>query len=178
LNEDEPVEVSSIRYDSLSINVTNGGPQQNTSLRQDVNNDGSVSTIDALVIINAMGRETFAAEGESIVATRYFTDVKGDQRLSAVDALQVINFLRRTYTGAEGELVAQQLPSNATDLTSESTVSSDDVFADLDDGDNVGWSGDSVSQATLPFVAGSDADDDRDDDDLDLLANDVATLWG
>jgi hypothetical protein len=36
-----------------------------------------------------------------------------------------------------------------------------------------------VSQATLSTgVDGSDADEDDRDDDLDLLANDVATLWG
>ena len=58
LDEDDPVDVSRIRYDSLQIVVGAGGGSidalQNAALPQDVNADGTVSTIDALLIIKNM----------------------------------------------------------------------------------------------------------------------------
>ncbi len=86
--EDDPVPVDRIRYDSLSITVIGLGgegefPRQNTILPPDVNNDGFVTSIDALQVINELSRTQSAAinaEGESVIASRLFTDVNGDKR--------------------------------------------------------------------------------------------------
>ncbi|TWU58816.1 Serine-aspartate repeat-containing protein D precursor [Rubripirellula tenax] len=191
-NEDDPIDVSRIRYDKLVINVgagtvTNPFAFQNPTLAQDVNNDGAVSPIDALLIINAMSRVTSpSGEGEegSATAPSFFADVNGDARVSALDALQVINYLARQSNslraGGEGEsIVAQSLGSTATDLSSD--AASDAVFADL--------SGEALiadTSATGQPVAGSstasaegETTDSNDDsiDVLDLLAGDVSKLW-
>ena len=55
---------------------------------EDVNDDGEVSAVDALVIINAMNRNR---TGES----EMFTDVNDDGEQTALDALRVINRLNR-----------------------------------------------------------------------------------
>ncbi len=179
LDEDDPVEVSRIRYDSLQITVGVGGaPLQNINLPQDVNNDGSVSTIDALLIINTMNRLS-NAEGESISSSHYYTDVNGDDQTSALDALQVINYLTRQQGEQllNAEQIAQPTASNATDLSS----TADAVFAGLEQDDVA-----KVVATDVPTSAASgsisvsasndDADDDQ-DDVLNLLADDVSGLW-
>lgn len=179
LDEDDPVDVSRIRYASLQINVGfNGDAIQNINLPQDVNNDGSVSTIDALLIINTMNRES-NAEGESISSSQYYTDVNGDDKTSALDALQVINYLTRQQGDQllNAEQVAQPVTSNATDLSS----SADAVFAGLqqDDVAKVRATDVPASAASSSIsVSTADSDDDDDDDDvLNLLADDISGLW-
>jgi hypothetical protein len=185
--EDDPVDRNRIRFESLQINVSSGGSfaLQNFSLPQDVNADGSVSPIDALLIINEMSRETPMGEGElegndPIVASRYYTDVNGDQRTSALDALQVINYLKRA-SDSEGlaEQVAVGLPAAASSLSSDDT---DDVFATLNDNEV-----EKIVSTDLPagqasgsvdLVVAQDADEEQDDEILDLLASDVLRLWG
>jgi hypothetical protein len=181
LSQDTPVDVSQIRYDSLQINVSAGAPLQNALLPQDVNNDGTVSAIDALLIINNMSRKANRLEGESVVASSYFLDVNGDERTTAIDALQVINYLslRQQLLSfqAEGEAVAQQLPSTATDLSSDV---SDDVFANLGEGEAAPVAAAaSNAQAGLGSVgvAAGDGDDDDEEGILDLLADDVVGRW-
>jgi len=71
----------------------------------DVNDDGYVSSLDVLKIVNrlnAFGDQTLA-EGELVGgAARQYVDVNGDGLVTPRDALQVINHLNREG-GAEGE---------------------------------------------------------------------------
>ena len=53
----------------------------------DVNADGGVSAVDALMVINSLND---SAEGES---RSVLSDVNGDGQVTALDALQVINYL-------------------------------------------------------------------------------------
>ncbi len=82
-------------------------------LPEDVNNDGFVSPLDALLLINqinALGPRsigTFPSGTDSIPA---FLDPSGSNSLEAQDVLIVINYLNRT-SNAEGEADAQRLPS-------------------------------------------------------------------
>ncbi len=59
---------------------------------EDVNDDGEVSAVDALIIINSMNRNG----GDNDLQ---FTDVNNDGRRSALDALRVINRLGRDRNG-------------------------------------------------------------------------------
>jgi hypothetical protein len=179
LDVDDPVEVSRIRYDSLQINVgVGGGGLQNINLPQDVNNDGSVSTIDALLIINTMNRLS-SAEGESISSSQYFTDVNGDDQTSALDALQVINYLTRQQGDQllNAEQIAQPTASNRTDLSS----SADAVFAGLEQDDVAKLVATDVpasaASGSISVSTSSDDADDDQDDVLSLLADDVSGLW-
>lgn len=72
----------------------------NELIPEDVNEDGIVSAVDALTIINQMNRQsrgTSAAEGgpQSQRDRGQMTDVNNDGRDTAVDALMVINRLNR-----------------------------------------------------------------------------------
>ncbi|MGB7327795.1 MAG: spondin domain-containing protein [Rubripirellula sp.] len=80
---------------------------QNSSLSADVNKDGQVSALDALLVINFLGRfgnqSTIADEAQRAGLD---LDVGGDTEVSALDALQVINELaRRRGAGGESESV-------------------------------------------------------------------------
>jgi hypothetical protein len=66
------------------------GVRHNWFDAEDVNDDGQVSSIDALLVINALNRQ-----GQSDNET--FTDVNNDGRRSAIDALRVINRLNRGH---------------------------------------------------------------------------------
>ncbi len=177
--EDDPVPVDQIRYDVLNITAT--GPEgealHNSSMPGDVNNDGEISPIDALLVINHLGRET--AEAEDVRSARKFYDVSNDGKATSLDALLVINSLSREQLSRERELV---VVGNSRSAASEADASGgpDAVFADLNESRLLG------DQAAIPATAnavihpvefGSD-DDDSDDDVLGLLADDVSGLWG
>lgn len=74
-------------------------PLQNQSNPLDVNGDGAVTALDALIGINFMGRsnaesESFGFAGSS--TSSMFYDVNGDGIVTARDSLQVINGLAQT----------------------------------------------------------------------------------
>ncbi|MCG8650173.1 MAG: dockerin type I domain-containing protein [Pirellulales bacterium] len=101
------------------------GSLSNESNRFDTNGDGSVTALDALVVINALARENLDTSGNAlrVVASLggFQLDASDDGSITSLDALQVINELARTSLGS-GE--AEQLAwSSATDS----------VIADLDD---------------------------------------------
>ena len=115
-----PLTPSQIRYtsDSILIVSTAGGSgssggEGNTNLTNafDVNNDGFVSPIDVLILVNSLntggsgllsGTVNVGASGESGTA-RFFMDVNGDHYLSPLDALMVINELNNRQRGGSGE---------------------------------------------------------------------------
>jgi hypothetical protein len=111
-----------------------GVPAQNPVTRTDVNNDGRTSAIDALRVINILGRRFNTGSGFVFPAdSSTFLDVSGDGNVSALDALQVINKMARDVlggtTGGEGESAPTELaridhpslPSSARPAASRST---------------------------------------------------------
>ncbi len=68
---------------------------QNSFDFSDVNNDHAISALDALHVINAIGRRDSGPLEPSNTATDRFYDTNGDSFLSAIDALIVINDLGR-----------------------------------------------------------------------------------
>ncbi|MCC9657531.1 tandem-95 repeat protein [Rhodopirellula halodulae] len=125
---------------------------QNPDLNTDVNDDGQVSALDALLIINHLNRfSSFPADytptvSEDLVVTqgdngrpdasqpgRYY-DVSGDLRISSLDALQVINELNRRDASGNGEpagesIVATSAASTVTAQTGLSTSTGSDPAA-------------------------------------------------
>ncbi|WP_197356797.1 dockerin type I domain-containing protein [Aureliella helgolandensis] len=87
-------------------------PYQNPKIPQDVNNDGVVTPIDALILINRLNQEgidTQPYDGELANGEPWsdaYPDVNGDGRLSPIDVLIVINQLNKQANepqGGEGE---------------------------------------------------------------------------
>ena len=97
-------------YEALREAFYASGPFHNYMRSTDVNNSGHTTSLDALVVINALAQNTNAIPA--------FLDVNADNKVSALDALQVINAIR-DQAGAEGE--------NSADL-----VTIDYVAASLD----------------------------------------------
>jgi hypothetical protein len=87
---------------NVSIDVV-ASLYQNPRNRFDVNNDGFVSPIDALIVINYLN--TRPVPPLSTTLPPNYLDVDGSGFVSAVDILQVINFLNERVVGraAEGE---------------------------------------------------------------------------
>ena len=72
----------------------------------DVNDDGVVSPIDALALINHFNSLGVGIQSEGLRhhQSRFYLDVSGDRVVSALDALMIINQLNaRTATRPEGE---------------------------------------------------------------------------
>ena len=189
-----PLTPSQIRYvsDSLTIVSTTGGSgssggEGNTNLTNayDVNNDGFVSPIDVLILVNSMNNgnsgllsDASGGSGEGGVG-RYFLDVNSDSYLSPLDALMVINELNARTTGGagEGEGSAAPIVSNANGGTVQSKlvqvpflkkstgVSAPVVYGPLPSSDDL----------ELLFGSGEDVaqSSDSEFDYLDGLASDV-----
>jgi hypothetical protein len=107
------------------IQVESPSHWQNFLQHGDVNNDGAVTAVDALRIINELGRRTFSDPQTRILRDaitvlpfpgNYF-DHNGDGRASALDALRVINELARQSLG-NTTAAAEQLPTGAGSATS------------------------------------------------------------
>jgi hypothetical protein len=78
---------------------------QNQDNPVDVNDSGTVTPIDALLVINQLNANINRLLSESGLTAPPYIDVNGDGRLSPVDALLVINYLNeRAGSGGEGEL--------------------------------------------------------------------------
>ncbi len=78
---------------------------QNSRLALDVNDDKTISPIDALLIINRLNDPTFVRDlTQSNFVPPPYLDVNGDEVVGPVDALLVINYLNSVRNGAgEGE---------------------------------------------------------------------------
>lgn len=78
-------------------------PWQNSSNRFDVNNNGDVAPIDAVIVLNYLNRN-----GPGVVPTDqsplHFLDVDGDNVIRPLDVLQVLNFLSSAVPAASGSL--------------------------------------------------------------------------
>lgn len=107
----------------LAVRVTPArSPYQNRDNPNDVNGDGIVSPLDALILINYLNSQGgfdleppsgTGGNGENGPAN--FPDVNGDNMLSPIDVLMIINFLNSTRDpggGAEGEAFAQHGSTN------------------------------------------------------------------
>jgi hypothetical protein len=87
----------------------------------DVNNDGVVSPLDALIIINRLNGGSAAPTSSPFVHVP-FVDVNGDGACTAMDALLVINALNSRATGSVVSGEGEGLPIDAvfTELGNES----------------------------------------------------------
>jgi hypothetical protein len=97
------------------------GGYTNTQLNLDVNNDGVVSPLDALIIINRLNGGSAAPTSSPFVQAP-FVDVNGDGACTAMDALLVINALNSRATGSVVSGEGEGLPIDAvfTELGNES----------------------------------------------------------
>jgi Ca2+-binding RTX toxin-like protein len=94
LFEDDELAPVSSSQQSDSAEVTDDVEPLNLIWR-DVNNDGRVSALDALLVINSLARQTGNGE-EADDAWFDDLDVNRDDRVSALDALVIINSLALT----------------------------------------------------------------------------------
>ena len=83
---------------------------QNPTQRMDVNNDGSLSPIDALLVINDLIRNGPRRLTTTDRSPPPFIDVNGDGSVSAIDALQVLNNLNNSNAVAARPIVRSVEP--------------------------------------------------------------------
>ncbi len=172
---------SMIRYGVLSVTVGGGAAggegesRHNSANPADVNNDGLVTPTDALMIINEISRSRLSSgEAQAVTsAVRRYPDVSGDGKVTPQDALQVINAIsrrgRQSVTGSSGE--SPKVTSQVTTLTSVAALEEVQTIRTAD------FSLPNTSNATPAVtITGFDVSGDE-DDVLDLLAGDVATVW-
>ena len=144
------------------VTAAQGSLYTNSSNNLDANADGSVTAIDALVIINDLSVE---GSGALLVPARpdNYTDTNGDGELTAIDVLIVINALAVQPT-AEGEstpmstlYVATGNPTSAEDRDSQQVPAalgdsrSDEPLATMADSPPA-WHGNEVGYEARDFV--------------------------
>ncbi|MFM9117393.1 MAG: dockerin type I domain-containing protein, partial [Planctomycetota bacterium] len=210
-----PVTIDQINYfvtpsslgGSLTITAAAGGEAEytNSSNPLVVNNDGFVTPIDALLIINNMnsyGSRALVSGGGGETgaggAARVYLDVNADKFLSAIDALLVCNFLNKPANG-EGEGSASS-DATLSPITADADLGGV-ILVGIDTLPSSGSTPPAVSSATgtvtsvaesktvatasllpetsapKPFVFRSAADTAL-QDVLDDLAQDLAQIWG
>ncbi|MFV1966223.1 MAG: DNRLRE domain-containing protein [Pirellulaceae bacterium] len=86
-----------------SVDGSVHAPWRNSSNAADVNDDGYVSPLDALYIINDLNSKGARPLPKSKTASTPFVDVSGDNFISSLDVLMVINSLNEMPVAAEAE---------------------------------------------------------------------------
>ncbi len=106
-------------------------PLHRTAAPLDINGDGVISPVDALLVINVLNNFSNLPTNDPVRA--YFTigqvkaDSSGDRTVSPLDALLVVNVLNRRAGGGEGESASESRSS----LRYEAAA--DDFFAQFGD---------------------------------------------
>ncbi|RMF42904.1 MAG: tandem-95 repeat protein, partial [Planctomycetota bacterium] len=93
---------SAVTTVTITIDPPPPPPHQNPAQNLDVNADGFVSPIDALLIINFLNNNNGGGSVVGLPAPPPYRDVNGDNFISPIDALIVINALN-SNAGGEGE---------------------------------------------------------------------------
>ncbi len=97
---DQPVPLDRIEYAAytLFVGAQTANLQTNPRNALDVNDDFSVSPIDALLVINELNLDGSARAARIGAASSTYLDVSADGQLSPLDALLIINALNRSST--------------------------------------------------------------------------------
>ncbi len=104
-NEDQIVIVRS----SAGNDAISGVSPTNLIRSTDVDGSGETTTLDALMVVNQLGRQA-NGEGENVLVPGRYYDVNADGRITAMDALRVINELsRNSVSNVAGEATATPL---------------------------------------------------------------------
>ncbi|MCA9146371.1 MAG: cadherin-like domain-containing protein, partial [Planctomycetales bacterium] len=92
----------------VQIEVAGGRAWQNPILALDVNRDGMISPLDALLGINELGTPRYSVAGGRLLDPKtltitpfYFFDVNGDNIIAPIDVLLIINYLNSTPGSGE-----------------------------------------------------------------------------
>jgi hypothetical protein len=94
-DRDDPVPTDQIEFRTLSLSIVQAlAAKTNPRNAMDVNDDTSISPLDALLVINELNGSTLAARAEGESSALYL-DVSADGSVSPLDALLVINELNR-----------------------------------------------------------------------------------
>jgi hypothetical protein len=100
---------------TVEIEVLGNPPWQNSIEPLDVNNDGAIVPLDALVVIrelNINGPHSFANQAR--LADSPYYDVSGDDFLSSLDALRIIRHLNQPVAvGEPPEVLSPATPNDA-----------------------------------------------------------------
>lgn len=102
---------------AATVQTINTRPWTNPLHPTDVNFSGETTALDALQIINFLGRNEALSVPLSTPTSleelpeRYY-DVNGSRTATAIDALQVINFIARELLTGQEELLADSQPSD------------------------------------------------------------------
>lgn len=136
-----------LRVEALCRRELMAGDMTNPVNPLDANNDDQVSAGDALVVINYMGRERLAAEGEAAPTFETFPDANGDDRVTASDALMIINHL------GEGEEANGSLSAALTSIPGLSVRAGSSIRIEFT-GNNMNATVSSSAAGLLTFSAG------------------------
>ncbi len=104
--EYEAVDIGGAVSRRTTVTITVGAPlppkHRNPINSRDVNADGRVSPIDALLVINFLNLNGISTPVANLPEPPPYRDVNGDNFITAADALIVINFLNTNGNGSSG----------------------------------------------------------------------------
>ncbi|MCH2125657.1 MAG: tandem-95 repeat protein [Pirellulaceae bacterium] len=137
------------------IDVIRTSPHQNPDLRFDVNADGFVTAIDALLILNAINLSGGISIPLPPVAENVppYLDVDGDGQVAGIDAILVTEYINMNSGIGAGEAPAsasnQNIPADVRDLSGDDLAKSEFVGLSSPDGVAAAKHAEALS---LPFV--------------------------
>jgi len=96
---------------TFTIEVIKPHPLYNTARPLDATDDGEISPLDALLIINYLN--STRPDRALALPLAYYFDTNRDGQIAPLDALLIINYLNATAGSSEGEATAADSPTSA-----------------------------------------------------------------
>ncbi len=123
--------------DTFRVTVTSDCEYHNASFPEDVNGNGIISPLDALLVINELDDAVYSdpVNGQLLcnIPNGPFFDVNNDGFVSPIDALQTINRLNESAaTSVQTEVLPSSRSLGSTDYLRQTFAAPSDVLEDLD----------------------------------------------
>ena len=175
INPAAAVAHNDINFKTLTVAVTSGSGEGEL----DINQDGAVTPLDALNIINNLNTNGSRglAEGEELSYDNRL-DVNRDEYITPLDALSIINYLNNRTAVAGGVAEGEFTPTAPTQSKLDTSIDSIDiVVADAPEAAGVDeWMRVRENEIGLSMFVGGDHDSVEADEieELELAINDMA----
>jgi len=91
---------------TVTITIHGVNDWHNLAMPLDVNRNGGIEPLDALIIINYLNENGPGPSSNGVIAPEFFYDTNDDGFVSPLDVLLIVNALNSTMLSSEGEQIA------------------------------------------------------------------------
>ena len=163
-------------------NVLSSIPMMNKRDELDVDNDGVITPLDVLLVINDLNKNgSRSVEDIDLAANEFYLDVSGDNVVSPQDALMIVNYLNDMLFNASAALEGEAAQEESTQESEESDASDESSVLEAESlvqpaHQSESLSGTAQTDSTIPDYDEVDSEEDIAPSDADEFFKSLSNL--